>query len=181
MSCISMEFCAGFLPVDCVLEGGFISDEIFKELVEALSQYSDHDEEEEEEAAPVAELAGKKEEGRMMRRSSVESSEETKAGTVMFIKRKRRSTTEGERVFSCALMCSYFMCCERTRGLQHQQGWYCSSHYTAQLPQGRSAAEQSSSWTGIVYFKAAPVSPHGYCEGTCLSMTLIWPVSNYRT
>ncbi|XP_026217759.1 histone-lysine N-methyltransferase EZH1 isoform X3 [Anabas testudineus] len=75
-------------------EGGFISDEIFKELVEALSQYSDHDEEEEEEAAPVAELAGKKEEGRMMRRSSVESSEETKAGTVMFIKRKRRSTTE---------------------------------------------------------------------------------------
>uniref|UniRef100_A0A7N6FL27 [histone H3]-lysine(27) N-trimethyltransferase n=1 Tax=Anabas testudineus TaxID=64144 RepID=A0A7N6FL27_ANATE len=49
-------------------EGGFISDEIFKELVEALSQYSDHDEEEEEEAAPVAELAGKKEEGRMMRR-----------------------------------------------------------------------------------------------------------------
>uniref|UniRef100_A0A7N6A6E1 [histone H3]-lysine(27) N-trimethyltransferase n=1 Tax=Anabas testudineus TaxID=64144 RepID=A0A7N6A6E1_ANATE len=65
-------------------EGGFISDEIFKELVEALSQYSDHDEEEEEEAAPVAELAGKKEEGRMMRRSSVESSEETKAGTVMY-------------------------------------------------------------------------------------------------
>uniref|UniRef100_A0A8C5GAS0 [histone H3]-lysine(27) N-trimethyltransferase n=1 Tax=Gouania willdenowi TaxID=441366 RepID=A0A8C5GAS0_GOUWI len=32
-------------------EGGFISDEIFKELVEALSQYSDHDEEEEEEAS----------------------------------------------------------------------------------------------------------------------------------
>uniref|UniRef100_A0A665VLZ0 [histone H3]-lysine(27) N-trimethyltransferase n=1 Tax=Echeneis naucrates TaxID=173247 RepID=A0A665VLZ0_ECHNA len=31
-------------------EGGFISDEIFKELVEALSQYSDHEEEEEEEA-----------------------------------------------------------------------------------------------------------------------------------
>uniref|UniRef100_A0A3P8TJG0 [histone H3]-lysine(27) N-trimethyltransferase n=1 Tax=Amphiprion percula TaxID=161767 RepID=A0A3P8TJG0_AMPPE len=30
-------------------EGGFISDEIFKELVEALSQYSDHEEEEEEE------------------------------------------------------------------------------------------------------------------------------------
>uniref|UniRef100_A0A674PHS5 [histone H3]-lysine(27) N-trimethyltransferase n=1 Tax=Takifugu rubripes TaxID=31033 RepID=A0A674PHS5_TAKRU len=31
-------------------EGGFISDEIFKELVEALSQYSDHEDEEEEEA-----------------------------------------------------------------------------------------------------------------------------------
>uniref|UniRef100_A0A673BF53 [histone H3]-lysine(27) N-trimethyltransferase n=1 Tax=Sphaeramia orbicularis TaxID=375764 RepID=A0A673BF53_9TELE len=29
-------------------EGGFISDEIFKELVEALSQYSDHEEEEED-------------------------------------------------------------------------------------------------------------------------------------
>uniref|UniRef100_A0A7N8YIK5 [histone H3]-lysine(27) N-trimethyltransferase n=1 Tax=Mastacembelus armatus TaxID=205130 RepID=A0A7N8YIK5_9TELE len=32
-------------------EGGFINDEIFKELVEALSQYSDHEEEEEEEGA----------------------------------------------------------------------------------------------------------------------------------
>ncbi|GAA6218023.1 histone-lysine N-methyltransferase EZH1 [Lates japonicus] len=73
-------------------EGGFISDEIFKELVEALSQYSDHEEEEEEEA--VAEAAGKKEEERVMRRSSVEGSEETKAGSVAFIRRKRRSTTE---------------------------------------------------------------------------------------
>uniref|UniRef100_A0AAQ5Z9G8 [histone H3]-lysine(27) N-trimethyltransferase n=1 Tax=Amphiprion ocellaris TaxID=80972 RepID=A0AAQ5Z9G8_AMPOC len=34
-------------------EGGFISDEIFKELVEALSQYSDHEEEEEEEEVTV--------------------------------------------------------------------------------------------------------------------------------
>uniref|UniRef100_A0A3Q4BXU6 [histone H3]-lysine(27) N-trimethyltransferase n=1 Tax=Mola mola TaxID=94237 RepID=A0A3Q4BXU6_MOLML len=59
-------------------EGGFISDEIFKELVEALSQYSDHDEEEEEEAAAVAELTVKKEDERMMRRSSVEGSDETK-------------------------------------------------------------------------------------------------------
>lgn len=38
----------------------------------------------------------------------------------------------------------------------------------------------SSSSTGIVYFKAAPVSLHGYSEWTCLSMTLIWPGSNYR-
>uniref|UniRef100_A0A7N9AVF1 [histone H3]-lysine(27) N-trimethyltransferase n=1 Tax=Mastacembelus armatus TaxID=205130 RepID=A0A7N9AVF1_9TELE len=36
-------------------EGGFINDEIFKELVEALSQYSDHEEEEEEEGAGAAE------------------------------------------------------------------------------------------------------------------------------
>uniref|UniRef100_A0A3P9NWD8 [histone H3]-lysine(27) N-trimethyltransferase n=1 Tax=Poecilia reticulata TaxID=8081 RepID=A0A3P9NWD8_POERE len=35
-------------------EGGFISDEIFKELVDALSQYSDHDEEEEEDAGVTA-------------------------------------------------------------------------------------------------------------------------------
>ncbi|KAM9843837.1 histone-lysine N-methyltransferase EZH1 isoform 2-T2 [Aulostomus maculatus] len=73
-------------------EGGFISDEIFKELVEALSQYSDHEEEEEEEAAAVPEVAAKKEEERVMRRSSVEGSEETKA--VAFIKRKRRSAME---------------------------------------------------------------------------------------
>uniref|UniRef100_A0A7N8YFR0 [histone H3]-lysine(27) N-trimethyltransferase n=1 Tax=Mastacembelus armatus TaxID=205130 RepID=A0A7N8YFR0_9TELE len=36
-------------------EGGFINDEIFKELVEALSQYSDHEEEEEEEGAGAEE------------------------------------------------------------------------------------------------------------------------------
>ncbi|XP_069004784.1 histone-lysine N-methyltransferase EZH1 isoform X6 [Embiotoca jacksoni] len=77
-------------------EGGFISDEIFKELVEALSQYSDNEEEEEEEAttAPVVEVTAKKEEERAMRRSSVEGSEETKAGAAVFIRRKRRSTTE---------------------------------------------------------------------------------------
>nr|XP_046270998.1 histone-lysine N-methyltransferase EZH1 isoform X1 [Scatophagus argus] len=76
-------------------EGGFISDEIFKELVEALSQYSDHEEEEEEEtAAMVADMTGKKEDERVMRRSSVEGSEETKPSTVAFIRRKRRSTTE---------------------------------------------------------------------------------------
>lgn len=105
--------------------------------MEALSQYSDHEEEEEEEATAVTELAGKKDEERVMRRSSVEGSEETKAGTVAFVKRKRRSTTEGEKVFSCAYLQT--LCCERTRGLQRQQSWYCSSHYTIQLPQGRSA------------------------------------------
>ncbi|XP_041863038.1 histone-lysine N-methyltransferase EZH1 isoform X1 [Melanotaenia boesemani] len=74
-------------------EGGFISDEIFKELVEALSQYSDHEEDEEEEAAAtVVEVAGKKEEERMMRRSSAEGSEENKAGT--FVRRKKRSATD---------------------------------------------------------------------------------------
>uniref|UniRef100_A0A671XTG7 [histone H3]-lysine(27) N-trimethyltransferase n=1 Tax=Sparus aurata TaxID=8175 RepID=A0A671XTG7_SPAAU len=82
-------------------EGGFISDEIFKELVEALSQYSDHEEEEEEEAAAAVaaaavEVTGKKEDERVMRRSSVEASEDTKPGTVAFIRRKRKSTTEGE-------------------------------------------------------------------------------------
>ena len=83
-----------FLLTCRVPEGGFISDEVFKELVEALSQYSDHEEEEEEEA--VVETAGKKEEERAMRRSSAEGSEETKAGAVAFVRRKRRSTTEGE-------------------------------------------------------------------------------------
>lgn len=88
-------------------EGGFISDEIFKELVEALSQYSDHEEEEEEEvaAAPAAtvEVTVKKDEERAMRRSAAEGSEENKAGAVTFIRRKRRSTAEGES--SAALLC----------------------------------------------------------------------------
>ncbi|XP_068194024.1 histone-lysine N-methyltransferase EZH1 isoform X2 [Antennarius striatus] len=74
-------------------EGGFISDEIFMELVEALSQYSDHEEEEEEEmtAVAAAEMPVKKEDERAMRRSSVESSE---SGAMAFVRRKRRSTTE---------------------------------------------------------------------------------------
>uniref|UniRef100_A0A673BGT0 [histone H3]-lysine(27) N-trimethyltransferase n=1 Tax=Sphaeramia orbicularis TaxID=375764 RepID=A0A673BGT0_9TELE len=86
-------FMYSWSPLHSCMWGGFISDEIFKELVEALSQYSDHEEEEEDDAA-ATEAVGKKEEERVMRRSSVEASEETKAGTVTFIRRKRRSTTE---------------------------------------------------------------------------------------
>nr|XP_054596152.1 histone-lysine N-methyltransferase EZH1 isoform X3 [Nothobranchius furzeri] len=72
-------------------EGGFISDEIFKELVDALSQYSDQDEDEDEGAAAV-EVTAKKEEERMMRRSSLEGSEENKAGVLT--RRKKRSAAE---------------------------------------------------------------------------------------
>lgn len=61
-----------------------------------MSQYSDHEEEEEEEVA-AAEGMGKKEDERAMRRSSVEGAEETKPGTAAFIRRKRRSTAEGEQ------------------------------------------------------------------------------------
>lgn len=82
-----------------VSEGGFISDEIFKELVEALSQYSDHEDEEEEEApAATSEVMRKKEDERVMRRSSLEGSEDPRPGTVSFIRRKRRNTAEGEKV-----------------------------------------------------------------------------------
>lgn len=83
-----------------VSEGGFISDEIFKELVEALSQYSDHEDEEEEEAAAAtaAEVMRKKEDERVMRRSSVEGSEDSRPGTMPFIRRKRRNTAEGREV-----------------------------------------------------------------------------------
>lgn len=108
----------------CLPEGGFISDEIFKELVDALSQYSDQDEEEEEEAGVTeAEVTGKKEEERMMRKSSVEGSEETKAGTL--IRRKRRGTTEGE-----------YLCLECFR---MNKAHIVLLFYTVQLPQGRSA------------------------------------------
>ncbi|XP_056263145.1 histone-lysine N-methyltransferase EZH1 isoform X3 [Pseudoliparis swirei] len=83
-------------------EGGFINDEVFKELVEALSQYSDHEEEEEDEeeaavavATPEAapEATVKKEDERVMRRSLAEASDDGKPGAVAFIRRKRRSTT----------------------------------------------------------------------------------------
>ena len=78
--------------------GGFINDEIFKELVEALNQYSDQEDEDEEEAEEEPgreEEAEKKEEERVMRKSSSDASEETKAGPMAFVKRKRRSISEG--------------------------------------------------------------------------------------
>uniref|UniRef100_A0A4W5KPP3 [histone H3]-lysine(27) N-trimethyltransferase n=1 Tax=Hucho hucho TaxID=62062 RepID=A0A4W5KPP3_9TELE len=58
-------------------EGGFINDEIFKELVEALSQYSDQEEEEEEAAE---EKGGKEEEEKGVRKSAGEGTEEAKVG-----------------------------------------------------------------------------------------------------
>uniref|UniRef100_A0A673X999 [histone H3]-lysine(27) N-trimethyltransferase n=1 Tax=Salmo trutta TaxID=8032 RepID=A0A673X999_SALTR len=60
-------------------EGGFINDEIFKELVEALSQYSDQEEEEEEEEA-AEEKGGKEEEETGVRKSNGEGTEEAKVG-----------------------------------------------------------------------------------------------------
>uniref|UniRef100_A0A8C7P7R7 [histone H3]-lysine(27) N-trimethyltransferase n=1 Tax=Oncorhynchus mykiss TaxID=8022 RepID=A0A8C7P7R7_ONCMY len=74
-------------------EGGFINDEIFKELVEALSQYSDQEEEEEEAAE---EKGGKEEEEKGVRKSAGEGTEEAKVGPTAFFRRKRRSVVEGE-------------------------------------------------------------------------------------
>ncbi|CAB1341729.1 unnamed protein product [Coregonus sp. 'balchen'] len=69
-------------------EGGFINDEIFKELVEALSQYSDQEEEEEGRGK------GGTEEEKGVRKSSGEGTEETKVGPTAFFRRKRRSVIE---------------------------------------------------------------------------------------
>uniref|UniRef100_A0A4W5K8I7 [histone H3]-lysine(27) N-trimethyltransferase n=1 Tax=Hucho hucho TaxID=62062 RepID=A0A4W5K8I7_9TELE len=74
-------------------EGGFINDEIFKELVEALSQYSDQEEEEEEAAE---EKGGKEEEEKGVRKSAGEGTEEAKVGPTAFFRRKRRSVIEGK-------------------------------------------------------------------------------------
>uniref|UniRef100_A0A673XAI1 [histone H3]-lysine(27) N-trimethyltransferase n=1 Tax=Salmo trutta TaxID=8032 RepID=A0A673XAI1_SALTR len=76
-------------------EGGFINDEIFKELVEALSQYSDQEEEEEEEEA-AEEKGGKEEEETGVRKSNGEGTEEAKVGPTAFFRRKRRSVIEGK-------------------------------------------------------------------------------------
>lgn len=109
-----------------------------------MSQYSDHEEEEEEEAAATAvEVTEKKEEERMMRRSSVEGSEETKAGA--FMRRKRKSTTEGE------LSVVHLWC---------EQGSFCSSQRSEQLPQGRPPQQLFS---GHCCFKAALVFLQGCC------------------
>lgn len=96
-------------------EGGFISDEVFKELVEALSQYSDQEEEDEEEAGEAGEAAAaaavaKKDEERAARRNSADGSDEPKTGTIAssFVRRKRRSTTEGELV--CVCVCVFRLC-----------------------------------------------------------------------
>uniref|UniRef100_A0A4W5P7F6 [histone H3]-lysine(27) N-trimethyltransferase n=1 Tax=Hucho hucho TaxID=62062 RepID=A0A4W5P7F6_9TELE len=70
-------------------EGGFINDEIFKELVEALSQYSDQEEEEEEVAEE--EKGGKEEEEKGVRKSAGEGTEEAKVGPTAAFRRKRRS------------------------------------------------------------------------------------------
>lgn len=71
-------------------EGGFISDDIFKELVEALSQYSDQ-----EEDGEVGEEKKVEEEG--SRKSFDEGAEDVKAGPPLVIKRMRRSVTEGKQ------------------------------------------------------------------------------------
>ncbi|GAA6079109.1 histone-lysine N-methyltransferase EZH1, partial [Tachysurus ichikawai] len=71
---------------------GFINDEIFKELVEALSQYSDQDEE--EESTEEDEEEEEKEEGEQcLRKSAGESTAENKTGSLAF-KRKRRRVAE---------------------------------------------------------------------------------------
>lgn len=94
-----------------VSEGGFISDEIFKELVEALSQYSDHEDEEEEEtaAATAAEVIRKKEDERVMRRSSVEASDDARPGTMPFMRRKRRNTADGKQASAWTRLLLFFL------------------------------------------------------------------------
>ncbi|XP_059413478.1 histone-lysine N-methyltransferase EZH1 [Carassius carassius] len=75
-------------------EGGFINDEIFKELVEALSQYSDPEEEEEEEPSEQTENKEEEEE-EAVQKTTAEGAEESKEG---FFKRKRRSSAEGREL-----------------------------------------------------------------------------------
>uniref|UniRef100_A0A671S0G9 [histone H3]-lysine(27) N-trimethyltransferase n=1 Tax=Sinocyclocheilus anshuiensis TaxID=1608454 RepID=A0A671S0G9_9TELE len=65
-------------------EGGFINDEIFKELVEALSQYSDPEEEEEEE--PSERTENKEEEDEKgMQKTTAEGPEESKVVSIQFV------------------------------------------------------------------------------------------------
>lgn len=127
--------------------------------MDALSQYSDHEEDEEEEASAgtVGDMAGKKEEERVMRRSSVEGSEENKAGSLAFVRRKRRSTTEGE---SSAWRICVFRWWEQEK---YRLMLFVSLHYT---PATRSPCH-SSSWADVVCLKAASVSLLCVSEPIC--------------
>ncbi|KAJ8264568.1 hypothetical protein GJAV_G00150800 [Gymnothorax javanicus] len=72
-------------------EGGFINDEIFKELVEALSQYSDHEEEDE---------GGEEVEEDVERKSVVEGVEDAKVGPPVLSRRKRRNSTKAKDIMT---------------------------------------------------------------------------------
>ncbi|XP_069041852.1 histone-lysine N-methyltransferase EZH1 isoform X2 [Lepisosteus oculatus] len=73
-------------------EGGFINDEIFKDLVEALSQYSDQEEEDGEEGEEEEE---EEEEEAEEVKSLGEGDEDANLEALAFFRRKRRSMTEG--------------------------------------------------------------------------------------
>ncbi|KAK7940579.1 hypothetical protein WMY93_003905 [Mugilogobius chulae] len=91
-----------FLQCEKQEKGGFISDEVFKELVEALSQYPDQEEEEEEPTAPETVVVVKKDDERILRSSSaVEATDDTRPAIVPFSRRKRKSTTEARDLSTC--------------------------------------------------------------------------------
>jgi len=130
-----------------------------------LSQYSDHEEEEEDEeeaavavATPEAapEATVKKEDERVMRRSLAEASDDGKPGAVAFIRRKRRSTTVGEQVFSgfCSPVEN-----KRASARTGPPLFPPSLRGTAAT---RSPCHGSVR-TDVVYLQAAPVCPHGGC------------------
>ncbi|XP_066554614.1 histone-lysine N-methyltransferase EZH1 isoform X4 [Amia ocellicauda] len=78
-------------------EGGFINDEIFKELVEALSQYSDQEEdgEEGEGEGEEVEVEEEEEEEEEEVKSMGEGEEDTNVDPLAFFRRKRKTLTEG--------------------------------------------------------------------------------------
>lgn len=87
---VSCLWCLHYVP-----EGGFINDEVFKELVEALSQYSDREEEEDEEGQESTEP--KVEEARVVRRSVSNGVEDTKAEPLGPVRKKKRCLADGRR------------------------------------------------------------------------------------
>ncbi|XP_056096936.1 histone-lysine N-methyltransferase EZH1 [Rhinichthys klamathensis goyatoka] len=79
-------------------EGGFINDEIFKELVEALSQYSDPEEEEEEEPAENEEEEPAENEEEVDEKGMQKSASEGPEESIVGIFKRKRSTAEGREV-----------------------------------------------------------------------------------
>nr|XP_023691167.1 histone-lysine N-methyltransferase EZH1-like isoform X1 [Paramormyrops kingsleyae]XP_023691168.1 histone-lysine N-methyltransferase EZH1-like isoform X1 [Paramormyrops kingsleyae] len=74
-------------------EGGFINDEVFKELVEALSQYSDREEDEEEGQESTE---PKVEEAKVVRRSVGNGVEDTKAEPLGPVRKKKRGLADAK-------------------------------------------------------------------------------------
>uniref|UniRef100_A0A672R4W2 [histone H3]-lysine(27) N-trimethyltransferase n=1 Tax=Sinocyclocheilus grahami TaxID=75366 RepID=A0A672R4W2_SINGR len=100
---------------------GFINDGIFKELVEALSQYSDPEEEEEEE--PSERTENKEEEEKAVQKTMAEGPEESKVSTCkcIFLSRRYKDLLEPSSPVKLPPLCTPNMDGPLAKSVQREQ------------------------------------------------------------